>query len=104
MTSEGTDKTKIANHKTAIRTILDTYTEFLNTNEVNDGVNEADNPTLAVNVDFNNATQANKFNQELQNYITNNSADFLNARIRIHDCFHAAGESLPCAIGDVWQL
>jgi len=104
LTSEGTDKTKIARHKTEIRNMLDAYSTNLHTSEVNDGINEEGNPTLAVNVDFNDATKANTFNGELKTYISNNSADFINARIRIHDCFHASDQNLPCELGDVWQL
>ena len=104
MTSEGTDATKIANHKTEIRNMINVYTDNLHSSEVNDGENEQGNPTLAVNADFNNATKANTFNNELKTYIQNNSTDFTKARIRVHDCFHASNENLPCEIGDVWQL
>jgi len=104
MTSIGIDATAISNHKLAIRAELDKYVDYLNVSEVNDGMNEEGKPTLAVNVDFNDATQANIFNGWLKDYIQTNSADFERARIRIHDCFHASGENLPCEIGDVWNL
>jgi len=104
LTSEGTDKTVIAGHKTAIRNMIDAYSANVHTAEVNDGTNEEGNPTLAVDADFNDATKANTFNNELRAYVQNNSTDFTKARIRVHDCFHASNENLPCEIGDVWQL
>ena len=104
LTSTGSDAAVIKSHKEAIQAERDKYLDYLHTSEVNDGTNENDKPTLAVNADFNNATQANTFNNWLKEYVQNNSSDFSTARIRIHDCFYASNENLPCEMGDVWQL
>ena len=104
LTSTGSDAAVVKSHKEAIKTECDKYSDSLHTSEVNDGTNEEDKPTLAVNADFNDATQANTFNNWLKEYIKNNGSDFSTARIRIRDCFHASGENLPCEMGDVWQL
>lgn len=84
---------------------LDTYNPAnIHDRQVNDGQNEEGNPTLGVSVDFNNATDANDFHDWLKQYITDRSADFSQARTRVHDCYHAADLNLPCEIGDVWEL
>ena len=102
MNSTGSDDTVISNHKDTINTELKNYSthEY----EVNDGHNMEGNPTLGVNADFDSVTDANNFHSWLKNYIQNNSDDFSYARTRVHDCYHAMGENLPCKIGDVWEL
>ena len=102
--STGYNKDTIANHKTAIQNMRDDYSSYINTSQVNDGFDEDDNPTLGVNMDFNDATQASAFHDELRQYIQNNSGDFSFARTRVHDCNHAADRNEPCKIGDVKKL
>lgn len=102
LTSNGFDTTVISNHKDTIKTEIEKYS--LHKKEVNDGTNEKGNPTLGVNADFNDATEANTFHSWLKTYIQNNSDDFEYARTRVHDCYHADGQSMPCKLGDVWEL
>jgi hypothetical protein len=102
LTSVGIDEVTISNHKDAISVKIASYSthEY----EVNDGHDMYDKPTLGINADFNSATEANSFHEWLTNYLTNNSGDFVTARTRVHDCFHASEENLPCEIGDTWEL
>jgi len=102
LVSVGIDPAAISGYKEAIRTELTNYSTY--TSEVNDGSNEEGAPTLAVNADFNTATDANTFHNWLKVFITERKVDFINARTRIHDCFHASNQNLPCQIGDVWEL
>ena len=102
MNSTGYKATTISSHKSNIETELSNYSTY--EYQVNDGSDMDDNPTLGVNADFDSATGANNFHNWLKNYIQNNSADFENARTRVHDCYHAAGENKPCELGDVWRL
>lgn len=76
------------------------------TNEanVNDGYDDNDDPTLGINADFNHAIDANAFHAWLKTFIEMNSIDFKSARTRVHDCFHASDQNLPCEMGDVWRL
>lgn len=102
--STGKDAAVISNHKTAIQSIRDTYSYYINSSQINDGTDEEGNPTLGVNVDFNDATQANAFHEELQTYILGKASDFSYARTRVHDCGHASDENIPCKLGDVKRL
>jgi hypothetical protein len=102
LTSVGIDEMTTSTHKDAILTEIVSFSthEY----EVNDGHNMENEPTLAINADFNSATSANNFHEWLITYLTNNSDDFHSARTRVHDCFHASDQNLPCEIGDVWEL
>ena len=102
MTSVGIDAAQIEAMKLEIREKLNEY--GLNDSQVNDGQNEAGEPTLAVSVDFNSATKANEFHEWLKRYITDRAEHFQSARTRVHDCFHAADQNMPCELGDVWGL
>lgn len=102
LNSVGNDATALDNYKTDIKNELSNYDTH--SAEVNDGQNKESQPTLGVNVDFNDATQANNFHDWLKQYITDRVADFESARTRVHDCYHAAGENEPCKIGDIWEL
>ena len=102
MTSVGVDLVAIEGYKNEIRQKLTEYN--LNDSQVNDGLNEDGDPTLAVNADFRTATDANEFHDWLKAYITDRREQFKSARTRVHDCFHAADENRPCEIGDVWEL
>lgn len=88
--------------KEDIRNKLTTYN--LHEHQVNDGINEEGESTLAINADFNSATDANEFHDWLKTYIMQNKTSFKNARTRVHDCFHAEGQTLPCQIGDIGEL
>ena len=102
MTSVGVEAAQIETMKQDIRQELveNGYHEA----QVNDGVNEEGDPTLAVNVDFNSATRANEFHDWLKTYITDRREQFKSARTRVHDCYHAADQNMPCELGDVWEL
>lgn len=102
MTSVGIDAAQIETMKLEIRQKLvdNGYHEA----QVNDGVNEEGDPTLAVNVDFNSTTRANEFHNWLKQYISDHREQFKSARTRVHDCYHAADQNMPCTLGDVWEL
>ena len=102
MTSVGVDAAQIETMKLEIRQKLSEY----NTNDAqaNDGWNEDGNPTLAVNADFRTVSDANEFHDWLKQYISDRRDDFVSARTRVHDCYHAADENRPCEIGDIWEL
>ena len=102
MTSVGVDAAQIETMKQDIRQELveNGYHEA----QVNDGENEEGDPTLAVSVDFNSATRANEFHDWLRAYITDRREQFKSVRTRVHDCYHAANENMPCELGDVWEL
>ena len=102
MTSVGVDPATIAGHKESIRQKLTEY--ITHDAQVNDGQNEDGDPTLAVSADFRTATDANEFHDWLKQYISVRRNDFVSARTRIHDCYHAANENLPCELGDTWGL
>ena len=102
--SIGLDKDVVASHKSAVQGMRDKYADSLHTSQVNDGTDDLDRPTLGVNADFGNATQANAFHDELKQYIQDHAGDFDYARTRVHDCNHAADRNEPCKIGDVWRL
>ena len=102
MTSVGVDAAQIETIKLEIRQKLTEYS--LHENQVNDGQNEDGSPTLAINADFNSATEANAFHDWLKQLITTNRDQFKSARTRVHDCFHAADQNMPCELGDVWEL
>lgn len=90
------------NHKLVIRAELEQYDLW--EVQVNDGHDENNQPTLAISADFNHVDNANGFHTWLKGYIVDNATDFSFARTRIHDCHHAEGLSLPCMIGDVWNM
>ena len=102
MTSVGVDAAQIETMKLEIRQKLTEYNIY--DAQVNDGQNEEGDPTLAVNADFNLASEANDFHDWLKAYITDRREQFKSARTRVHDCYHAADQNLPCALGDVWEL
>ena len=102
LVSVGIDPETIAGYKEEIRTKLSEYDAYVG--EVNDGTNEDGNPTLAVNADFNLTSEANEFHNWLKDFIINHREDFKNARTRVHDCFHAANQNMPCQLGNVWDL
>ena len=102
MTSVGVDAAQIETMKLEIRQKLTEYNVY--DAQVNDGQNEEGDPTLAVNADFNLASEANDLHDWLKAYITDRREQFKSARTRVHDCYHAADQNLPCALGDVWEL
>lgn len=102
MSSVGVDAAQIETMKLEIRQKLTEY--ITHDAQVNDGQNEAGEPTLAVNADFRTAADANQFHDWLKTYITDRRANFINARTRVHDCYHAVDQNMPCALGDVWEL
>lgn len=102
LNSVGNDAEQITICKEEIRQKLAEYD--LHVSEVNDGTDESGNPTLGVNADFNSASEANQFHDWLKQYVTERRDDFTYARTRVHDCYHADGQNLPCKIGDVWEL
>ena len=102
MTSVGIDPGIIAGYKEEIRQKLTEYNTY--DAQVNDGQNEEGGPTLAVNADFNLASEANDFHDWLKAYITDRRDDFVSARTRVHDCYHAVDQNMPCELGDVWEL
>ena len=102
MTSVGIDPDVIESYKESIRQKLTEY--ITHDAQVNDGLNEDGDPTLAVNADFRTATDANEFHDWLKQYISDRREQFKSARTRVHDCYHAADQNMPCALGDVWEL
>lgn len=105
MISIGKDFYKVNIHKDEINNKLASYNpEEIYDYQVNDGENAQGEPTLSVNVDFTSASVANDFHGWLKQYIIDNCNSFINARTRVHDCFHAEGKNMPCQIGDVWEL
>jgi len=102
MTSVGIDPDVIESYKLEIRQKLTEYNIY--DAQVNDGQNEDGSPTLAVSADFRTVTDANIFHDWLKQYISDRRDDFVSARTRVHDCYHAADQNLPCELGDVWEL
>ena len=102
MTSVGVDAVQIEAMKLEIRQKLSEYNTY--DAQVNDGQNEDGSPTLAVSADFRTVSEANAFHDWLKQYISDRRDDFVSARTRVHDCYHAADENRPCKIGDVWGL
>lgn len=102
LVSVGIDPVQIATCKEEIRQKLAEYS--LNDSQVNDGLNEDGDPTLAISADFNTVSQANSFHDWVKAYITDCGGQFKSARTRVHDCFHAADQNMPCQIGDIWEL
>ena len=102
MTSVGVDAAQIEVYKEEIRQKLTEYN--LSDSQVNDGQNEDGDPTLAVNIDFNVASEANAFHGWLKQYVTDRREQFKSVRTRVHDCYHAADQNMPCELGDVWRL
>ena len=102
MTSVGIDATLIATYKNEIRQKLTEYNTY--DVQVNDGQNEDGSPTLAVSVDFRTVADANAFHDWLKTFLSSRREDFVSARTRVHDCYHAADQNMPCALGDVWEL
>lgn len=102
MTSVGVDAAQIETIKLEIRQKLTEYITY--DAQVNDGQNEDGSPTLAVSADFNFVSEANTFHDWLKQYITDRREQFKSARTRVHDCYHAADQNLPCELGDVWEL
>ena len=102
MTSVGIDAALIATYKNEIRQKLSEYNTY--DAQVNDGQNEDGSPTLAVSVDFRTVSDANAFHDWLKQYISDRRDDFVSARTRVHDCYHAADQNTPCTLGDVWEL
>ena len=102
MTSVGVDTAQNETIKLEIRQKLAEYSTY--DAQVNDGQNEDGSPTLAVSADFRTVTDANIFHDWLKQYISDRRDDFVSARTRVHDCYHAADQNLPCELGDVWEL
>ena len=102
MTSVGIDTAQIETMKLEIRQELDKYSTY--DAQVNNGQDEAGEPTLAVNADFRTATEANEFHDWLRGYVSDRRDQFASARTRVHDCYHAADQNRPCQIGDIWGL
>ena len=102
MTSVGIDPAVIEEHKEEIRQKLSEYNTC--DAQVNDGQNEEGYSTLAVSADFRTVSDANAFHNWLKQYISDRRDDFVSARTRVHDCYHAADQNMPCALGDVWEL
>lgn len=102
MTSVGVEPAVIETYKEVIRQKLEEYDMY--DAQVNDGQNEDGEPTLGVNADFRIASEANAFHDWLKGYVIEHREDFVSARTRVHDCFHAANKNMPCEIGDVWRL
>ncbi len=102
MTSVGVDAAQIETIKLEIRQKLTEYNIY--DAQVNDGQNEDGSPTLAVNADFRTVSDANTFHDWLKAYITDRREQFKSARTRVHDCYHAADQNMPCTLGDVWEL
>jgi hypothetical protein len=102
MTSVGVDPAGIEGYKEEIRQKLTEYNTY--DAQVNDGQNEEGNPTLAVNADFRTVSDANAFHDWLKQYVSDRRDDFVSVRTRVHDCYHAADQNMPCELGDVWEL
>ena len=102
LVSVGIDPVQIATCKEEIRQKLTEYSLY--DSQVNDGQSEDGDPTLGVSVDFNTVSGANAFHDWLKQYITDRQNQFKSARTRVHDCYHAADQNMPCQIGDVWEL
>ena len=102
MTSVGIDPDVIESYKEEIRQKLTEYSTY--DAQVNDGQNEDGDSTLAVNADFRTVSDANAFHDWLKQYISDHREQFKSARTRVHDCYHAADQNMPCALGDVWEL
>jgi hypothetical protein len=100
--SDATEQ-EIKDIKNEIKVELSGFTT-LHSYTCNDGQNEEGRYTIGVNADFNIAENANNFNIWLRSKLTENSSKFEYARIRVHDCMHAADRNEPCKIGDVWNL
>lgn len=102
MTSVGVDPIVIEIYKEDIRQKLEEYDIY--DARANDGQNEEGNPTLAVSADFRTVSDANEFHDWLKTFLSSRREDFVSARTRVHDCYHAAGQNRPCELGDVWRL
>ena len=102
MTSVGVDAAQIEGYKNEIREKLIEYSLY--DSQVNDGQNEDGDPTLAVSADFSTVSDANDFHDWLRAYIQGKQYQFKSARTRVHDCYHAANQNMPCELGDVWEL
>lgn len=102
LVSVGIDPVQIAIYKEEIRQKLTEYSLY--DSQVNDGLNEDGDPTLGVSADFNTVSGANVFHDWLKVYITDRREQFQTARTRVHDCYHAADQNMPCELGDIWEL
>lgn len=102
--SDVVDSTTADDMQTSINNHLNSSSYDIHKRAVNDGTNIEGGATLGVHVDFAIATDANSFFGWLKNYIQTNSGNFDRARLRIHDCMHAADKDEQCKIGNVWEL
>jgi len=102
--SDVVDSTTADDMQTSIKNHLNSKDYDIHKRAVNDGVNLEGTPTLGVHVDFAIVTDANSFFDWLKSYVQTNSDSFDRARLRIHDCMHAADKNDPCKIGNVWKL
>lgn len=93
---------EIKDIKNEIKNNLSGYT--LHSYECNDGIDEEGRYTIGIDADFDNPTEANEFNLWLRSKYNENIDKLGYARIRVHDCYHAADMNQPCMIGDVWTL
>jgi len=91
-------------HKTEIQNKLDSAGYDLHDSQVNDGKNLDGDLTLGLNIRFNVATECTDFYSWLTGYLSDNKSEFSDLRIRVHECYHASDENLPCKIGDVTYL
>ena len=102
MVSVGVDAAQIETMKLEIRQKLSEYNTY--DAQVNDGQNEAGEPTLAVSADFRTVSDANEFHDWLKRFVTDRRKNFKRARTHIHDYYHAANKNTPCELGDIWRL
>lgn len=111
MDSKVSSSTKASNLKTQIKDYLLDQGFDLHDNQVNDGSDLEDTPTLRVKTDHNNTTEANIFFDWLEQFSQDNKAEydkdnnveiegFTRFRLTVHDCKHLAGLQEPCEIGN----
>lgn len=80
---------------------------------INDGTNEKGQPTLGVNVKFDDSAEANDFNKWLKDKAINEKSTFdvdgeYKFKIATHDCTHPwtalKDNNEPCQDVDIWRL
>lgn len=102
MNSICTDQDQASLYKEEIRLKISEYNTY--ESQVNDGCNEEGMITLAISADFNSVSEANDFHAWIKQYIIDRRSNFIYVRTRMHDCYHASDQNMPCQIGDIWEL